>query len=84
MACLIANRKYGKNGGREDVKTHHYICLLYTSQRLNVEFPAQRLPQEIIDRPGIDLNHPALFEELVQVLAHQMCIRDRQNSGRNR
>ena len=23
MACLIANRKYGKNGGREDVKTHH-------------------------------------------------------------
>ena len=25
MACLIANRKYGKNGGREDVKTHHYI-----------------------------------------------------------
>ena len=32
MACLIANRKYGKNGGREDVKTHHYICLLYTSR----------------------------------------------------
>ena len=25
MACLIANRKYGKNGRREDVKTHHYI-----------------------------------------------------------
>ncbi len=25
MACLIANRKYGKNGGQEDVKTHHYI-----------------------------------------------------------
>ena len=25
MACLIANRKYGKNGGREGVKTHHYI-----------------------------------------------------------
>ena len=25
MACLIANRKYGKNGGREDVTTHHYI-----------------------------------------------------------
>ena len=25
MACLIANRKHGKNGGREDVKTHHYI-----------------------------------------------------------
>ena len=24
MACLIANRKYGKNGRREDVKTHHY------------------------------------------------------------
>ena len=23
MACLIANRKHGKNGGREDVKTHH-------------------------------------------------------------
>ena len=23
MACLIANRKYGKNGGREDVKPHH-------------------------------------------------------------
>ena len=23
MACLIANRKYGKNGRREDVKTHH-------------------------------------------------------------
>ena len=28
MACLIANRKYGKNGGREDVKTHHYIISL--------------------------------------------------------
>ena len=23
MACLIANRKYGKNGRREDVKTYH-------------------------------------------------------------
>ena len=23
LACLLANRKYGKNGRREDVKTHH-------------------------------------------------------------
>ena len=25
MACLLANRKYGKNDKPEDVKTHHYI-----------------------------------------------------------
>ena len=46
--------------------------LIFSIQRLNVEFPAQRLPQEIIDRPGIDLDHPALFEKLVQVLAHRV------------
>ena len=26
MACLIANRKYGKNGGREDVKPPPYMA----------------------------------------------------------
>ena len=46
--------------------------LIFSIQRLNVEFPDQRLPQEIIDRPGIDLDHPALFEKLVQVLAHRV------------
>ena len=25
IACLLANRKYGKNGNTGDVKTHHYI-----------------------------------------------------------
>src|SRR5699024_10721676 len=25
MACLLANRKYAKNGNPSDVKTHHYI-----------------------------------------------------------
>ena len=25
MACLLANRKYGKNAQAGDVKTHHYI-----------------------------------------------------------
>ena len=25
MACLLANRKYGKNAQADDVKTHHYI-----------------------------------------------------------
>ena len=29
MACLLANRKYGKNGNPSDVKTHHYIIRVY-------------------------------------------------------
>ena len=31
IACMRSNLRYGKNQKREDVKSHHYICLLYTS-----------------------------------------------------
>ena len=42
--------------------------LIFRFQRPDVELPAQRLPQEVIDRPGIDLDHPVFLEKLVQVL----------------
>lgn len=66
MACLIANRKYGKNGGREDVKTHHYIIsfdpkdavendlTMERAQALGLQFCKDNLP----GHPAIVCTHP--------------------------
>ena len=66
MACLIANRKYGKNGGREDVKTHHYIIsfdpkdavenglTMEWAQSLGLQFCKDNFP----GHPAIVCTHP--------------------------
>ena len=66
MACLIANRKYGKNGGREDVKTHHYIVsfdpkdavenglTMERAQALGLQFCKDNFP----GHPAIVCTHP--------------------------
>ena len=66
MACLIANRKYGKNGGREDVKTHHYIIsfdpkdavenglTMEKAQALGLNFCKENFP----GHPAIVCTHP--------------------------
>ena len=66
MACLISNRKYGKNGGREDVKTHHYIIsfdpkdavenglTMERAQALGLQFCKDNFP----GHPAIVCTHP--------------------------
>ena len=66
MACLIANRKYGKNGRREDVKTHHYIIsfdpkdaaenglTMERAQALGLQFCKDNFP----GHPAIVCTHP--------------------------
>ena len=66
MACLIANRKYGKNGGREDVKAHHYIIsfdpkdavenglTMERAQALGLQFCKDNFP----GHPSIVCTHP--------------------------
>ena len=66
MACLIANRKYGKNGGREDVKAHHYIIsfdpkdavenglTMERAQALGLQFCKENFP----GHPAIVCTHP--------------------------
>ena len=66
MACLIVNRKYGKNGGREDVKTHHYIIsfdpkdavenglTMERAQALGLQFCKENFP----GHPAIVCTHP--------------------------
>lgn len=66
MACLIANRKYDKNGGREDVKTHHYIIsfdpkdavenglTMERAQALGLQFCKENFP----GHPAIVCTHP--------------------------
>ena len=66
MACLIANRKYSKNGGREDVKTHHYIIsfdpkdavendlTMERAQALGLQFCKDNFP----GHPAIVCTHP--------------------------
>ena len=66
MACLIANRKYGKNGRREDVKTHHYIIsfdpkdavenglTMERAQALGLQFCKNNFP----GHPAIVCTHP--------------------------
>ena len=44
MACLIANRKYGKNGGRGEVETHNHILSLDPNGRVANDLNLGRAP----------------------------------------
>ena len=66
MACLLANRKYGKNAQPGDVKTHHYIIsfdqrdatdnglTLEKAQTLGLQFCKENFP----GHPAIVCAHP--------------------------
>ena len=66
MACLLANRKYGKNAQPGDVKTHHYIIsfdprdatdnglTLEKAQTLGLQFCEENFP----GHPAIVCAHP--------------------------
>lgn len=66
MACLMANRLYGKNDKREDVKTHHYIIsfdprdatenglTMEKAQALGLQFCKENFP----GHPAIVCTHP--------------------------
>ncbi len=66
MACLLANRKYGKNGNPSDVKTHHYIIsfdprdatdnglTMEKAQALGLQFSKENFP----GHPAIVCTHP--------------------------
>ncbi len=66
LACLLANRKYGKNDKREDVKTHHYIIsfdpkdatenglTMERAQALGLQFCKDNFP----GHPAIVCTHP--------------------------
>ena len=66
MACLLANRKYGKNAQAGDVKTHHYIIsfdprdtvdnglTLEKAQALGLQFCKENFP----GHPSIVCAHP--------------------------
>ena len=66
MACLLANRKYGKNAQPSDVKTHHYIIsfdprdatdnglTLEMAQALGLQFCKENFP----GHPAIVCAHP--------------------------
>ena len=66
MACLLANRKYGKNAQPGDVKTHHYIIsfdprdatdnglTLEMAQALGLQFCKENFP----GHPAIVCSHP--------------------------
>ncbi len=66
MACLLANRKYGKNGNPSDVKTHHYIIsfdprdaadnglTLEKAQALGLQFRKENFP----GHPALICTHP--------------------------
>ena len=53
MACLLANRKYGKNGNPSDVKTHHYI-ISFDAQALGLQFCKENFP----GHPALISTHP--------------------------
>ena len=66
MACLLANRKYAKNGNPSDVKTHHYIIsfdprdatdnglTLEKAQALGLQFCKENFP----GHPALISTHP--------------------------
>ena len=66
MACLLANRKYGKNSNPSDVKTHHYIIsfdprdatdnglTMEKAQALGLQFCKENFP----GHPAIVCAHP--------------------------
>ena len=74
MACLIANRKYGKNGGREDVKTHH--IWRHPPKRMLIYSCAARTAghtKYIISFDPKDAVENGLTMERAQVLGLQFC-----------
>ena len=60
MACLIANRKYGKNGGREDVKTHHYIISFDPKDAVENGLTMERAQALYAEAPRLARGHEAL------------------------
>ena len=66
MACLLANRKYGKNTQRDDIKSHQYIIsfdprdaadnglTMEKAQALGVKFCSENFP----GHPAIVCTHP--------------------------
>ena len=81
MACLIANRKYGKNGRREDVKTHHYIIsfdpkdavenglTMERAQALGLQFCKDNFP----GHPAIVCTHPDGHNSAGNIHVMEMC-----------
>ena len=59
MACLIANRKYGKNGGREDVKTHHYIISFDPKDAVENGLTMERAQALYAEAPRLARGHEA-------------------------
>ena len=60
MACLIANRKYGKNGRREDVKTHHYIVSFDPKDAVENGLTMERAQALYAEAPRLARGHEAL------------------------
>ena len=60
MACLIANRKYGKNGGREDVKTHHYIISFDPKDAVENGLTMERAQALYAEAPRLARGHETL------------------------
>ena len=74
MACLIANRKYGKNGRREDVKTHH--IWRHPPKRMLIYLCAARTAghtKYIISFDPKDAVENGLTMERAQALGLQFC-----------
>ena len=74
MACLIANRKYGKNGRREDVKTHH--IWRHPPKRMLIYLCAARTAghtKYIISFDPKDAAENGLTMERAQALGLQFC-----------
>ena len=78
MACLLANRKYGKNAQAGDVKIHHYIIsfdprdatdnglTLEMAQALGLQFCKENFP----GHPAIVCAHPDGHNEVGNIHVH--------------
>ena len=74
LACLLANRKYGKNGRREDVKTHH--IWRHPPKRMLIYSCAARTAghtKYIISFDPKDATENGLTMEKAQALGLQFC-----------
>ena len=88
MACLLANRKYGKNGNTGDVKAHHYIIsfdprdaadnglTLEKAQALGLQFCKENFP----GHPALICAHPDGHNGAGNIHVHivigSLCIRE--------
>ena len=78
MACLLANRKYGKNAQPGDIKTHHYIIsfdpqdatdnglTMEKAQALGLQFCKENFP----GHPAIVCAHPDGHNEVGNIHVH--------------